>query len=50
MEDIDKDELTGVIPHDADEEQLLHAHVIQGDHKLFYLDAYLHELLRPEFR
>ncbi len=46
MEDIDKDDLAaGLLPDD--DEQLLHEHVIQGDHGLLYLDTYLRELFRP---
>ncbi|MDR2886013.1 MAG: hypothetical protein LBU95_04455 [Rikenellaceae bacterium] len=48
MEDIDKDELPDGFVPDDDEEQLLHAHVIQGDHKLFYLDTYLRDMFTQE--
>lgn len=45
MDDIDKDTLdAGLLP---DDEQLLHEHVIQGDHSLLYLDTYLKELFKP---
>lgn len=48
MESIDKEELPDGVHPNEEEENLLRAHVIKGDHKLFYLDAYLHDLLGKE--
>lgn len=46
MEDIDKENFAAHDHWHDDEEELLHQHVIQGDHLMLYLDTYLREMMR----